>query len=871
MSQINLTHVNTAPASSVNSDVSVNSSNTEAKTSASSAALPAEIPHEEPASLGTEVNQVQQRLQALLTKASTKGVAGFTQSLSETIKSEMKTRFTAGFRDKPALLKAAQRCDEAAKKLGSLVLKDLIYTELSDNAFDTIQDYVLAQHELYAAVKQVAEKQKNPSPFLNSLLQATQFRACEALNITGSMQQLAQKLKKIDLDPQEITRHLGALNIEKSVLQGMQVLSPAMHGHVLADKLKESAANLFGKIKTLEAQKEEVALDTFKASAQALKSDLDTLKAKVDSLGASVDQPAQDDKPKMQMDINLYNVLKPYVDRMEARLSAMGTVSAQAQISKAIDDFLPKLPVDFQDYIVSSERGFSKKAADLKTAFQEFNTKISTLRENVKTGCTAAALNSALTEALGVFKTAQAQRALRSVFLAANALIEADDNKTAYSAFTLTPDARKKIENFIETISIFSPKQQGILDAQKDEVVAMQTKLAGSSASLKPEYILDALEHNVNVNLLVEAQLRNIPYEQLQVTAGENILKSSRVLGQGAANTVNLCSYRGADGENLTLVFKPESNARFGLAGLAAGGLGYQNNTRVMQINIAACYSAESIGCENVIAKSKIGSFKGKIGLFMDAAPGATFNNIACEKSTLCGINSRGERFTYRDTCALLQKKGLYSTMQANLMQELNKLEWADILSGQVDRHGDNYLVSIDADTGAVKVTGIDNDASFGSRKIGMNTIDLEGVAPKGIAFLKMKRLPINEQKILDASGANSSQIEGLRRIFGFNQFLVPARIDKGTFDKLMAVDTGAYRQKLLTCLDREAAEAAVLRLEDAKQHAQRLAYQGKVVDDWKDPKVYQEMKTEVAQRQGSDTAKYLRTGFYQRDFMTLK
>lgn len=867
MSQINLTHINTAPASSINPDSSVNSDNTKTETSA----LPADIPHEEPASLEGEVNQVQQRLQALLTKASTKGVAGFTLSLSETIKSEMKTSFAVGFRDKSALLKVAQKCDEAAKKLGSLALKNLIYTKLSDNAFDTIQDYVLAQHELYAAVKQVAEKQKNPSPFLNSLLQATQFRACEALNITGSMQQLAQKLKKIDLDPQEIARHLGSLNIEKSVLQGMQVLSPAMHGHVLASALEESASDLFAKIVTLEAHKEEVALDTFKASAQELKTQLDTLKAKVDSLGASVDQPAQKE-PKMQMDINLYNVLKPYVDRMEARLSAMGTVGAEAQISKAIDDFLPKLPVDFQDFVVSSERGFSKKAAYLKTVFQEFNTKIGALRENVKAGgCTAASLDSALTEALGVFKTAQVQRALISVFTAATDLIESDDNKTAYSAFTLTPDTRKKIENFIETISIFSPKQQGILDAQKDEVVAMLNKLAGGSASLKPEYILDALEHNVNVNLLVEAQLRNIPYEQLQVTAGENILKSSRVLGQGAANTVNLCSYRGADGENLTLVFKPESNARFGLAGLAAGGLGYQNNTKVMQINIAACYSAESIGCENVIAKSKIGSFKGKIGLFMDAAPGATFNNIACKKSTRCGINSQGERFTYRDTCALLQKKGLYSTMQANLMQELNKLEWADILSGQVDRHGDNYLVSIDADTGAVKVTGIDNDASFGSRKIGMNTIDLDGLDPKVIAFLKMKRLPINEQKILDASGANSSQIEGLRRVFGFNQFLVPARIDKGTFDKLMAVDTEAYRQKLLTCLDREAAEAAVLRLEDAKQHAQRLAYQGKVVDDWKDPKVYQEMKREVAQRQGSDIAKYLRTGFFQRDFMTLK
>lgn len=348
-------------------------------------------------------------------------------------------------------------------------------------------------------------------------------------------------------------------------------------------------------------------------------------------------------------------------------------------------------------------------------------------------------------------------------------------------------------------------------------------------------------------------------------------MSESRVLGQGVANTVNLCSYRGADGENLKLVFKPENSARIGLSELLAGGLGYQNNTKVMQINIASCYSAESIGCESVIAQSKIGSFKGKMGLFMEAAPGVTFNAIAGNSfSALCGVNSQGQRFSYHDTCKLLNKKKLLPVMQANLMQELNKLEWADILSGQVDRHGDNYLVSIDADTGAVKVTGIDNDASFGSRKIGMNKIDLTGAKPKIVQKLQDANLPINEQNVVDTSRADDKQIEALREAFGFNQLLVPARIDKGTFDKLMAVDEEAYRQKLSACLDNDAVNAAVSRLQDAKQHAQKLALDGKVVADWSDPAVSAEMKAERKNMTGSKLAKFLRTGFYQRDFMAL-
>jgi hypothetical protein len=52
------------------------------------------------------------------------------------------------------------------------------------------------------------------------------------------------------------------------------------------------------------------------------------------------------------------------------------------------------------------------------------------------------------------------------------------------------------------------------------------------------------------------------------------------------------------------------------------------------------------------------------------------------------------------------------------LQQELNKLQFLDVLSGQVDRHMGNIHVDRDKNTGKVtKVTGIDNDMAFGKNQ----------------------------------------------------------------------------------------------------------------------------------------------------------
>ena len=177
--------------------------------------------------------------------------------------------------------------------------------------------------------------------------------------------------------------------------------------------------------------------------------------------------------------------------------------------------------------------------------------------------------------------------------------------------------------------------------------------------------------------------------------------------------------------------------------------------------------------------------------------------------------------------------------MRANLMRELSKMEWADVLSGQVDRHGDNYLIDINPQTGAVKITGIDNDASFGTRKTGMTVVDLSRPTPRQQDFLnKLRRegYTIPPDGRIDLSKLPDRLLSETRQQFGFNQLFRPVLIDRDTFDKLTAIREDDYRAMLAPCMDNEAVDAAVSRLKDAQRHAARLEREHRVVEDWNAP-----------------------------------
>jgi hypothetical protein len=156
-------------------------------------------------------------------------------------------------------------------------------------------------------------------------------------------------------------------------------------------------------------------------------------------------------------------------------------------------------------------------------------------------------------------------------------------------------------------------------------------------------------------------------------------------------------------------------------------------------------------------------------------------------------------------------------------MQEMCRLEWADVLSGQVDRHQNNYFVDIDLQGGHVQVTGIDNDACFGHAMLGPGLV---GHVATG--------------EVVDASALDREGFAEAIRGQGLNQINRPELIDEETYNRLQAIDERQYAANLRPHLrgDATALNSAMTRLNNAKVYAAELYAQGRVVSDWTSHKV---------------------------------
>ena len=342
---------------------------------------------------------------------------------------------------------------------------------------------------------------------------------------------------------------------------------------------------------------------------------------------------------------------------------------------------------------------------------------------------------------------------------------------------------------------------------------------------------------------------------------------------------MELCTYAENEGVELKKVFKPEREARMGLAHLRLSSLGYGNDIQTMKLNVASCVAADAIGCGGVVARSTIGTHKGRFGLFMEAAPGCTARGILTGNG-LCGSLPDGSKLNWNDTVNTLKKNGKFEAMRANLMRECCRMEWADLLSGQVDRHGDNYLLHIDAETGAVKLTGIDNDGSFSSRKIGMTRVDVTGIETRDRdTLVGAGIIPVEEgdKSVISVPTPTQTQLSALRKVFGFNQFFRPSHIDRQTYGQLMALDEDSYRRSLAPYMDEAALDAAIMRLRDARQHAIDLQTSGRVVDDWSaqtngQNAVFQQIAAKAPPLRGENGKRIWRysAGFFARDLLLL-
>lgn len=152
--------------------------------------------------------------------------------------------------------------------------------------------------------------------------------------------------------------------------------------------------------------------------------------------------------------------------------------------------------------------------------------------------------------------------------------------------------------------------------------------------------------------------------------------------------------------------------------------------------------------------------------------------------------------------------------------KSMSDLSVLDYLTGQIDRHGGNIFV--DPETG--KVTGIDNDQSFG------NTPEL-----------------------------GDTRWGGKERAWGHSLGgKLPGQIDRKTGEALLAMTEDQLRQLLVGAkgdperLDPEEVKAAITRFRRLQTHVGELEQNGQLVDEWNDETF--ERSTSETRKEGYDS-----------------
>ena len=384
----------------------------------------------------------------------------------------------------------------------------------------------------------------------------------------------------------------------------------------------------------------------------------------------------------------------------------------------------------------------------------------------------------------------------------------------------------------------------------------------------------------VGLSNVVESRVRGFKAGDVDSATEESNITGSRFLGGGAGGkTYLLTTKTGSE-----IVFKAELDSRLGLDAMQfSSGDAYKDTQKAANLNLATQDTAKALGCGDLVVKYSVGSHNGQFGFFMEKAKGFTGADFANRKQVKCdGIAPHELSF--------IEDDAERAKIQGELAKKLNKLMWLDLITGQGDRHWENYFIHIDKDTHEVTVKAIDNDASFTARHIGIQKYVLDQTtAAKFLGVLKKECETLYDEEdglteydmrvsqdaaiehnadgtvTVDLEMAKSPEVKmALNATLGIHGIVIPEEIDKDLYDKLVALKSGTdarkdYIESLRPRLSEEALEATEKRLDSVIKHAEKLYKEGKVYGDeqWKDPNVLSELtdlKTseEIEQSDGS-------------------
>lgn len=775
------------------------------------------------------------------------------------------------------------------------------------HTYKALQDFTSAQQNFASVLGKYAVRTGSNPELAQNLMTAASNRASEAINLAATLQLArANPGAAGDVRAGSEGATLAALNQgdirlteDKSVASQLSQVGLRMHGGHFAAPLEAGIREVAHHLDALE-QSSHLTASAFRAEAGQVKTELETLKAQIAAVGDRTNDPHS---LTLKRDVSLQQALIRQLDTLRTRFEAIsGKTAAAATDAPSASDapaapqtanaagtaagtghdptilvaaktLLPPIDAEALGGLAALlPKPFADQFESLTDALKNYDTARNALFSDLEKGNITQSAFESRAEAI-IQNLRQEEPKLRTLDVMQNVARHADwthahvkngfkcavtGDETPFAALAnISEGDATKLANKLH--ALYAKNDKGIAAASFLSGTAAVVRLPVIEAEIKeiggmighqdmtfdPALVSAAFDKNVDAATLISAGLRRIPADQLELHAGDAALKESRVLGHGNFNTATLCTYEDG-GVEFSRVFKPEMSARHSMTSMVISRLGYGASARVMQLNVASSAVADEIGCGNVIARSKIGTHNGQIGLFMEEAKGITVRTM----------NQRGLQGPMIQDA--LENRQL-DTLRGNLLRELNHLEWADVLSGQVDRHRDNYLVDINTKTGDVKVTGIDNDGSFSARRVGIVKYNIEGLVDND----KLAKLKA-ENGVVDIRKLNDVQRLKVKKLLGLNQMSVPSHIDRPTYDKLMQIDRDRYAAKLSAYMDEDAVNAALARLDDAKAHAEALKNVHRLVDDWSSREVADEV---VKSKSSAPLTGIFINGFFNRDF----
>ena len=355
----------------------------------------------------------------------------------------------------------------------------------------------------------------------------------------------------------------------------------------------------------------------------------------------------------------------------------------------------------------------------------------------------------------------------------------------------------------------------------------------------------------VSVSSVVEARARGLQDSDVDPANEDANIVSKCLLGSGSAGKVY--GLTRSDGKHV--VFKGETESRTGLAHLAVGAArSYSYDQMTINLNFASKKAAVALGMGDMIVDYSAGSHNGVFGFYMEKAKGVTIGSLALDAPPPSSSETGMSPTDFKRLPVDERRKIL-----ADIKRELNRLQWLDLVTGQADRHRNNYFVHIDVKTHKVTVKGIDNDAGFSQYRTGAVKFTFDKnraesfktklrnaakeidsghekeeydhlLADPGITADEDGGLTVDATKI-----QNKAVAFALKGVTGVKTIAVPDKIDRETYNALMDLKTGPKRAAYLDSIRQRLSEtgynSAVSRLDDVIAHAERLNDEGKVIE----------------------------------------